>query len=183
MRSRNSPTEPEEDYRGILLQRVIRPGREGGTTESISAELATLEHHSLRLLPHPRDSKPLRDAAAAAGWETPHPLEAWAKRRAGKRQMAARGPVTDSLSLARAERTTVGAGVLALNRYVGKFKAWLRRFRGVAAANLQRYLDWYLAILTPDLALVTGSSRVRTLLVLASRSWLRAGSRRPGEVS
>jgi transposase-like protein len=157
-------TSAESSHRGLVLQRVIRAGTADHAARTISTELTLLRLDPARLIPHRRDERVLREAAASAGWETPHPLAVWMEARQGLRGTGGSGAGS-----AHEEHGRARAGFRQTNRYIGQFKVWLRRFRGVADANLQRYLDWYLATQTPDPALRGGVSRAQALLILASR--------------
>jgi len=156
-------------HRGIVLQRAILPGAADATARTISKKLAEFRCDPARLVPHLRDRRILREAAISAGWETPHPLAVWTEVRSGSREAGgSRSSLKQSVS-AREEQGKARAGFREMDRYIGQFKGWLRRFRGVADVNLQRYLDWYLGSLTPDPALRAGVSRAQALLILASR--------------
>jgi len=172
------PTGEGSSHLGLALQRVIRARTADRAAWKISTTLAALQREPARLIPHRRDQRILREAATAAGWETPHPLAVWMEARQGLRRAGGTGASSGRRVSAHEEQGRARTGFREMNRYMGQFKAWLRRFRGVADANLQRYLDWYLGILTPDPALKGGVSRAQALLILASRqlSWTCPGN-------
>jgi len=163
------PTSGESSHRGLVLQRVVCAVVPDRAAWTISTKLTALRRHPARLIPHRRDQRILREAATLAGWETPHPMAVWMESRKGHRRAGGTGAGAAWRVSAHEEQGRARAGFREMNRYIGQFKAWLRRFRGVADANLQRYLDWYLGILTPDPALEGGVSRAQALLILASR--------------
>jgi transposase-like protein len=171
------PTSVGSSHRGLVLQRVIHERTADRAARMISTTLAALQRDPARLIPHRRAQRILREAATSAGWDTPHPLAVWMEARQDIRGAGGTRAGSTGLVSAHEEQATARAGFRKMTRYIGQFKTWLRRFHGVADANLQRYLDWYLGILTPDPALREGVSRAQALLILASRqlSWTSTG--------